>query len=55
MVRRLRDRNEPILLFGETEYEAYQRLKKLEFEMPEVVNKVGDRRLHFKSQIRAYI
>ena len=31
---------EPIILFGETELEAYQRLRKLEFMEPEV-NKVS--------------
>ncbi|XP_064632490.1 pre-mRNA-splicing factor 18-like [Lineus longissimus] len=36
VVRRLRERNEPILLFGEDEYEAFQRLKKLEILTPEV-------------------
>lgn len=30
VVRKLRERDEPILLFGETHYEAYVRLKKLE-------------------------
>ena len=41
MIRHLRERGEPIILFGETESEAYQRLKKLEMTMPEVL-KVSD-------------
>ena len=36
MIRRLRERNEPIRLFGESDYDAYQRLKKLEILEPEV-------------------
>ena len=35
--RRLRERDEPIKLFGETDAEAYARLKKLELMMPEVI------------------
>ncbi|XP_056000658.1 pre-mRNA-splicing factor 18-like isoform X1 [Ostrea edulis] len=35
VVRRLRDRNEPIRLFGESDYEAYLRLKRLETDEPE--------------------
>jgi pre-mRNA-splicing factor 18 len=36
VVKRLRERGEPIRLFGETDYEAFQRLKKLEILEPEV-------------------
>ncbi|XP_037087054.1 pre-mRNA-splicing factor 18-like [Pollicipes pollicipes] len=36
VVRRLRDRLEPILLFGETEAEAFRRLRRLEIIEPEV-------------------
>ncbi|XP_054708255.1 pre-mRNA-splicing factor 18-like [Uloborus diversus] len=36
VVRRLRERQEPILLFGETEIEAFQRLRRLEILEPEV-------------------
>ncbi|CAI9721316.1 pre-mRNA-splicing factor 18-like [Octopus vulgaris] len=36
VIRRLRDRGEPILLFGETELEAYQRLKRHETLEPDV-------------------
>ena len=35
VVRRLRDRLQPILLFGETETEACERLRILEVEEPE--------------------
>lgn len=35
VIRRLRERNEPILLFGETEHEAFERLKKLEASEPD--------------------
>ncbi|KAJ8301502.1 hypothetical protein KUTeg_020489 [Tegillarca granosa] len=35
VVRRLRERGEPIRLFGESDYEAFQRLKKVEMLMPE--------------------
>ncbi|CAG2240557.1 pre-mRNA-splicing factor 18-like [Mytilus edulis] len=35
VVRKLRERGEPILLFGETDYEAYVRLKKLETFEPD--------------------
>lgn len=35
VVRKLRERGEPILLFGETDYEAYVRLKKLETLEPD--------------------
>lgn len=37
--RRLRERGEPILLFGESEIEAFKRLRKCEILEPEV-NKV---------------
>nr|CAG4651722.1 EOG090X03WO [Triops cancriformis] len=36
VIRRLRDRNEPILLFGETEIDAVKRLRKLEILEPEI-------------------
>lgn len=36
---RLRDRGEPIILFGETELDTFKRLRKLELLEPEV-NKV---------------
>ena len=40
MIRRLRERGEPILLFGESEIEAFKRLRKCEILEPEV-NKVS--------------
>ena len=36
VVRRLRDRLEPVLLFGESELEAFRRLRRLEILEPEV-------------------
>lgn len=39
VIRRLRERGEPISLFGESDYDAFQRLRKIEFQAPEV-NKV---------------
>uniref|UniRef100_H2ZK04 Pre-mRNA-splicing factor 18 n=1 Tax=Ciona savignyi TaxID=51511 RepID=H2ZK04_CIOSA len=36
VVRRLRDRSEPIRLFGESDYEAFQRLRKLEIMAPDI-------------------
>ncbi|XP_062860925.1 pre-mRNA-splicing factor 18 isoform X1 [Trichomycterus rosablanca] len=36
VIRRLRERGEPIRLFGETDYEAFQRLRKIEILAPEV-------------------
>ncbi|XP_012270461.1 pre-mRNA-splicing factor 18 [Orussus abietinus] len=36
VIRRLRERGEPILLFGETELEAFKRLRKCEILEPEV-------------------
>jgi len=36
VIRRLRERDEPIRLFGETDYESFQRLKKLEMLEPDV-------------------
>lgn len=41
MIRRFRDRNESIRLFGESDYECYLRLKKLEIDeldVREVIN-----------------
>jgi len=40
VVRKLRDRGEPILLYGESELEAFKRLRKLEILEPES-NKVN--------------
>ncbi len=39
VIRRLRERGEPIRLFSESDYDAFQRLRKIEFLAPEV-NKV---------------
>ena len=39
ITRRLRERGEPIQLFGETEMDTFQRLKKIEMLQPEI-NKV---------------
>lgn len=39
VIRRLRDRGEPVLLFGETELQAFKRLRKCEIQEPEI-NKV---------------
>ncbi|XP_069118821.1 pre-mRNA-splicing factor 18-like [Argopecten irradians] len=36
VIRRLRERNEPIRLFGENDYDTFQRLKKLEMLEPEI-------------------
>uniref|UniRef100_A0A3P8UZW8 Pre-mRNA-splicing factor 18 n=1 Tax=Cynoglossus semilaevis TaxID=244447 RepID=A0A3P8UZW8_CYNSE len=36
VVRRLRERGEPIRLFGESDYDAFQRLRKIEILTPEV-------------------
>nr|CAG4641592.1 EOG090X03WO [Eurycercus lamellatus] len=36
VIRRLRDRNEPVTLFGETDIEAFRRLRKLEISEPEI-------------------
>jgi len=36
VIRRLRDRNEPILMFGESEEEAFRRLRRLEVQEPEL-------------------
>ncbi|XP_076447866.1 pre-mRNA-splicing factor 18-like [Babylonia areolata] len=38
VIRKLRERGEPITLFGETHYESYMRLKKLESLMPDISN-----------------
>lgn len=35
VIRRLREIHEPILLFGESEYDAFVRLKKLEAAEPD--------------------
>lgn len=39
VIRRLRERGEPVRLFGESDYDAFQRLRKIEILAPEV-NKV---------------
>ncbi|XP_062403353.1 pre-mRNA-splicing factor 18 isoform X2 [Sardina pilchardus] len=36
VIRRLRERGEPVRLFGESDYEAFQRLRKIEILAPEV-------------------
>ncbi|XP_035282988.1 pre-mRNA-splicing factor 18 isoform X1 [Anguilla rostrata] len=36
VIRRMRERGEPIRLFGESDYEAFQRLRKIEILAPEV-------------------
>ncbi|XP_031726567.1 pre-mRNA-splicing factor 18 isoform X1 [Anarrhichthys ocellatus] len=36
VVRRLRERGEPVRMFGESDYEAFQRLRKIEILTPEV-------------------
>ncbi|XP_046643434.1 pre-mRNA-splicing factor 18-like [Daphnia pulicaria] len=36
VIRRLRDRNEPIILYGESDIEAFRRLRKLEISEPEI-------------------
>ena len=36
VVRRLRERGEPILLFGETEVDSFKRLRKMEIQEPEM-------------------
>ncbi|XP_077862794.1 pre-mRNA-splicing factor 18-like [Saccoglossus kowalevskii] len=36
VIKRLRERGEPVLLFGESELEAFQRLRILEIQAPEV-------------------
>ncbi|ESO84399.1 hypothetical protein LOTGIDRAFT_132351 [Lottia gigantea] len=36
VIRKLRERNEPIRLFGEEDFDSYQRLKKLEVQEPDV-------------------
>lgn len=45
VIRRLRERGEPILLFGESEVEAFKRLRRCEILEPEV-NKVRFFRAH---------
>lgn len=41
VIRKLRERGEPILLFGELEQDAFKRLRRLEILEPEV-NKVNE-------------
>lgn len=36
VIRRLRERDEPVRLFGESDFESFQRLKKLEILTPEI-------------------
>uniref|UniRef100_UPI003AAFC5E6 pre-mRNA-splicing factor 18 isoform X6 n=1 Tax=Centroberyx gerrardi TaxID=166262 RepID=UPI003AAFC5E6 len=36
VIRRLRERGEPVRLFGESDYDAFQRLRKIEILAPEV-------------------
>lgn len=36
VITRLRDRGEPILLFGESELDAFKRLRKCEISEPEI-------------------
>lgn len=36
VIKRLRERNEPIILFGESEFDAYQRLKQVEMDEPTI-------------------
>ena len=46
VIRRLRERNEPILLFAETEVGAFKRLRQLEILQPDV-NKVCTNPLNY--------
>ena len=38
VMRRLRDRNEPITLFGELEIDSFRRLRRLEIQEPELIH-----------------
>lgn len=38
VIRRLRERGQPIMLFGESEYDAYKRLRALEVSEPEIIH-----------------
>lgn len=49
VIRRLRERGEPIRLFGESDYDAFQRLRKIEILTPEV-NKVGLSNSQYEAQ-----
>lgn len=42
VIRRLRDRAQPIRLFGETDEDAYARLKQLEISEPDMSNGMGN-------------
>lgn len=42
MIRRLRDRAQPIRIFGETDEDAYLRLKQLEISEPDMSNGMGN-------------
>ncbi|KAG9489932.1 hypothetical protein GDO78_005704 [Eleutherodactylus coqui] len=42
VIRRLRERGEPIRLFGETDYDSFQRLRKIEILAPEVNKGLGN-------------
>lgn len=37
VIRRLRERNQPVLLFGETEEESCRRLRQTELDEPDVI------------------
>lgn len=51
VIRRLRERGEPIRLFGEIDYDAFQRLRKIEILAPEV-NKARHHLLTFTALFR---
>ncbi|KAK7102764.1 pre-mRNA-splicing factor 18-like [Littorina saxatilis] len=42
VIRKLRERGEPITVFGETHYESYMRLRRLEAIMPDISAGVGE-------------
>ncbi|MGH0130319.1 UNVERIFIED_CONTAM: hypothetical protein FKN15_069122 [Acipenser sinensis] len=42
VIRSLRERGEPIRLFAESDYDAFQRLRKIEFLAPEVNKALGE-------------
>lgn len=42
VIRRLRERGEPIRLYGETDYDSFQRLRKIEILAPEVNKGLGN-------------
>lgn len=55
MIRKLRDRGEPITLFGETHYESYLRLKRLESLVPDFKNMVRFERVFKPSDFEIYL